>query len=329
MGLLTFAAGLKGANEGAQKGLDQRQAMLSSQALQLGSQDFAREQADTAYTRSRFNVEDERKYTAQREQELYKLGRGRKAAEASEDLETRAGLVEKKALVDRQESDAGKGLRKDLAVEDITNEVTKATMLAENKAWLKAQMILSNAKESSHSRALAEKTMFDLEQGKGSAKVRDAYLALLADPNADPEKLAKAKQAWAGYTDKPGEAEKIDQQSIQVGLREMSVEVTRLQGMLKDQIPGTPEYDALQRRLNNAEAAQEAYDLRLRELTGTKPKVKAKRTVDDPFKDAPTTDEQEAEDISRQQLEKEPKKPTGTINRATGLSNYERAHARP
>jgi hypothetical protein len=133
VGLLALAGALKGAGDAANKGLSQFQTALTAKMLQDGSQDFAREQADTAATRARFNIEDERAYTAKREQELYALGRARKPAEAAEDLNTRAGLLTKKAEIDKEEFTAEEGLRKD----KMTEEVTKANLLSEKELALK------------------------------------------------------------------------------------------------------------------------------------------------------------------------------------------------
>lgn len=351
MGLLAFAGSLKGAGDAVSKGLNNFQNALTAQMLQekgqdftreqtKGAQDFSREQADTLAKRARFNIDDERAYTAKREAELYQLGRGRKAAEAEEDIDLRGKLAPKKAevltkefelekplsrakgkeaidsqaaLVDdqagleRKKFDAGKSLRKDTAVEEITTEVTKATMLAENKAWLKAQMILANAKESSASRAQAAKTMFELEQGKDGAKIRDEYVKLVADPNADPAVVQKARDRWAAYAMKPGESEKIDATNAAAGMREAGNEIVRLQAMMKDQVPGTPEYAALGRRLSNAEASRDAYDIRVRELTGTKAAAaKEKPKITDRFKtSALGNSEKEGNDFTKEQLAKE------------------------
>jgi hypothetical protein len=137
MGMLALAAGLKGANEAVQPGLNQRHAMLSAQALQLGSQDFAREQADTAAGRARFNIEDERAYTTKREQELYALDRSRKPAEAAEDVQTRKGLLTTTADVNRAEFEAGAPMRK---AKD-TEEITKSEALSKRKLDIDEQHV--------------------------------------------------------------------------------------------------------------------------------------------------------------------------------------------
>ena len=349
MGMIAWAGALKGAGDAAGRGLDNFQRALTAQMLQEGSQnfqreqtkgaqDFTREQADILEKRTRFNIEDTRKYVAAEEQRLHDLKGPREEAaldtrsnlagkkgevalkeyeaekplaraKGKEAIDSQSALVDDQADLDRKKFDAGKGLRKDTAVEEITNEVTKATMLAENKAWLKAQMILANAKESSASRAQAAKTMFELEQGKDAAKIRDQYVALAGDPNADQAVLQKAREKWAAYAMKPGESEKIDATNAAAGMREAGNEIVRLQAMLQDQIPGTPEYAALARRLGTAESAHEAFTARVKELTGTKIAAARERPkLINPLKSsAPNQedDEKEAGDFTGQALQKE------------------------
>jgi hypothetical protein len=167
--------------------------------------------------------------------------------------------------------------------------------------------------------------MWDLEQGQGAAQIRDTYLKLLADPHVDPATVARARQAWSAFSTKPGEEERLDASNAAAGLREAGNEIVRLQGMLKDQISGTPEYAALERRLSHAEASHDAFTERVKELTGTKDtgKSKAKVVIKDRFKGAGGTDlamnedpnAREAAAITQSALDKETtKKPAGMIN---------------
>ncbi|MEO7666829.1 MAG: hypothetical protein ABIU97_07340 [Dehalococcoidia bacterium] len=358
VGLQTITSGLVA--EGLQDkrdAMEMRRMQLQQEFLEKrDTTNYTRGRADLADARAYEKGREQEVYDTgrEREQATYEKGRTRKVGEAAEDLETRKGMIHAKAGVDmaefeankplarakgletvqaeselvgpkaalgRQTFDANKGLRKDTAIEDVTIEVTKATMLAENKAWLKAQMILANAKESSASRAQAAKTMWEIEQGKQGAGLRDKYVALTSDPNADPVQIQKAREAWSAYAMKPGESEKIDATNAAAGMREAGNEIVRLQGMMKDQIPGTPEYAALGRRLSTAESAHEAFTARVKELTGTKTQVKPKLEIKDRFKadakvgDTSAQDNKEASDLTKEQLRKElpPAKKQGMI----------------
>lgn len=266
MGLLALAGSISGAGKAAERGLGNFQAALTTQMLQKGSQDFIRERDETANTRAQFNIQEERAYTERllSESRAYTEGAPRRAMDTAEALQPRSSALAARTF--EQE----KPTRDAAAKEDIVNEVTKATLLAENKAWLKAQTILSSTKESSASKAQAAKTMFELERGQRGAKLQDDFLALEADPQADPAQVSQARAAWSSFSTKPGESEKIDASHASAGLKEAGNEIVRLQSMMSLQMPGTPEYVAITRRLQNAEYAHDAYDARLRELTGAK-----------------------------------------------------------
>lgn len=316
-------------------GLQDERAQWEAKRVQLQN-DYTTQRDTTAYDRQRADVADARTYADTREEELYTKGRARKGTEAVEDLATRKGMINDKAAVDSAEFNAGAPLRKKQTEEaldvekrkgemETDNEIRKGIALAENKAWLKAQMTLANAKESSASRAQAAKTMWELEQGKEGAKLRDDYLTLKGDPNADPAAVLRAKEKWSTFSTKPGDAEKMDGANAAAGLKEAGNEIVRLQGMMKDQVPGTPEYDALARRLQNAEQSHEAYDLRLKELTGSaKPVAKPKMEIKDRFKDTTETPEpntQAGSTVIGQALKTPPKR--------TGMINSQRRFERP
>lgn len=249
--------------------LQQEREKYETARLQLQDQ-YAQQRDTTAYTRQRADTMEGRAY----------------AEGAPERAQTQAeALQPRKSALAAREFEQEAPMRKAAAVEDVTNEVTKAVLLAQNKDWVKAQSIIKNAQESTASQAQAAKTMWDLDQGKEGAKLRDAYVKLKSDPKADPDALDRAKQAWETFSIKPGEADKIDASNAAAGLKEAGNEVIRLQSMLKDQIPGTPEYATLEHRLQNAEQSHDAFEARVRELTGTKLKAaKPAVAIKDRFK---------------------------------------------
>lgn len=197
--------------------------------------------------------------------------------------------IAQEAKADEARYDAGDSLREKQRQEEISSEIDKTTALGGNKTYTSAIAALTNAEESSSQKADAALKIYQLKMTKEGQQYQDDYVE--AVKSGDPGRIAKAKSAWEAFAEKPWEMDKVHGQLAAQGLREAGNEIVRLQAMMKDALPGSPQAMAIERRLANAEAERSAYSAVLKRSLHSPDTSPAgpgtKQAFVNPFPDAP------------------------------------------
>lgn len=291
MGLLTLAGMVSGAGEGLSKAASQTMAVYSEFALReerdkmemrrqqlLESHALAREQRGYEHAekmqagQQAFARGQQQEQFGQRQVEAT-LSRQQQEDQAKRERERQRNPDEiaADAAADKAKFEAGANTRTAKRTEEAQSEIDHTDLLVNSPTYLQSQQALAAAKESPSQKIEAAIKTFQLEGSREEKRFQEDYVK--AVQSGDKKKIDSAKRAYEAFAQKPWEADKVDAANVTAGLKEASIEVTRLQSMMKDAPPGSPEAQVLQRRLSNAEAAHDAYDVRLRQLTGTKPKT--------------------------------------------------------
>lgn len=277
-----YAADREGRNQEFQRGLQQER-----MGADLVNRSLDRQHAESL---------EDRREGFQRERDTTQFDRGEQSKDLAVSREEAARRRERERLRDpdeiaadaqaeKQKFEAGAETRKAEAMEGVQLELAKTEALVNSPSYMQAVSALAAAKEGPSQRADAALKIFELERSKEAQQYQKAYVD--AVKSGDPEKVTKAKQEFEAFAQKPWEADKIDATHASQGLKESGIEITRLSGMMKDVMPGTPEAQALQRRIETAEQARDAYDARLRQLTGAQAKPAQRGgtvQINDPFR---------------------------------------------
>ena len=184
------------------------------------------------------------------------------------DLALSEGTIEQRAGIASKESAAGAPLREAQRKEKTESEIKNTTELGGNQDYLKGKTAIADAGESSGQRAQAQAVTFKLQQDRELAQASDAVVA--AVKSGDQAAIDQAQNVYLAKAGKLMEAQKIDQTTAAQGMRETGAEITRLSTIMKDMVPGDPNYEKTKRLLTEAEAMHGAFTARAAQLSGAK-----------------------------------------------------------
>jgi lysozyme len=189
MGMLQWAGMVSGAGQGLERGLSQMQAQIGAHGLAEEADKRLVAREDTAYTRKRWDINDERAYSDTLREKLYQEGRRHTDQTAEDELSRRERNLGRTAGIEERESDERKSLRDKIGNEKVERDIGDTEKKTLAGLSLEAKTVEQRAE-------LAAKT-FKVGEGLRADTRREAVQGKIEDTVAlgENEPFRKASQS--------------------------------------------------------------------------------------------------------------------------------------
>lgn len=280
MGLLGIAGAVSGMGEGLSRGLQGFQNAVTADYLNAQQNERLKAREDVAYTRRRFDIEEERRFNEQLRSKLAEEQFSNREREAAQTMALKKKYQPDELELERGAFEARKPLREAEANEKIEAEMKGVKAKAGDRDYMKGAQALHDITAPKADQAQAKLIKLKIEQDERVQRAQDDYVEAVR--RGDPQQVKDAKLAMTAAMGQVLDQERATNTLVGTLAKEAGNEITRLSAELSKVLPGDEAYTSIKSQLEKAKANLETYQTYVRGYIGAQ---EEKKPAPGPIKD--------------------------------------------